>query len=156
MMIIYGLPQMKSPSHWSWLFLFTLCWSLLEISPPGVLCQLDGEGGHVERHRLCSVCRPPIPPIPAQPRCSSKRWHLPFLCQQRIARYLRKQESYNIPLEHSWSTTQTPKWREFLHKLLVSRILGVCFFRVYIFQTLFDMIFTLVKCCSETPTPHPQ
>ena len=65
-------------------------------------------------------------------------------------------ESYSIPLEHSWSTTQTPKWREFLHKSLVSRILGVCFFRVYICSTFLDTIFTLVKCCSGTPTPDPQ
>ena len=130
-----------------------LCWRLAH---PESYVSWMVKGVMLKGIAYVRCARPPIPPIPAQPRCSSKRWHLPFLCQQRIARYLRKQESYNIPLEHSWSTTQTPKWREFLHKLLVSRILGVCFFRVYIFQTLFDMIFTLVKCCSETPTPHPQ
>ena len=99
--------------------------------------------------------RPPVPPIPVQPRCSSKRWHLPFLRQQRIARYLRKQESYNKPLKHLKHHPNSQMKRIPPYTIGESNFGSVFFFRVYICLTFLDMIFTLVKCCSGTPTPHP-
>lgn len=125
------------------------------LAHPESLCQLDGEGGHVERHHIGDAIKAGRPYHSLL--CSPGAVQNDGTCLSYASSALQGtcwiRESYSIPLEHSWSTTQTPKWREFLHKLLVSPDSGSVFFRAYICLTFLDMIFTLVKCCSGTPTP---